>query len=113
MIHLLSRVQGSCRQMAAARCRLALMRTVCVCAFWASCSAEGPRVEAAQLMAGVGRVDISEPSVVSNDPLYVKALVLKQDDMVAVLITVDAVAIGEIGPIRNDYLGNVRTELKQ
>lgn len=69
-------------------------------------------VSAAELLAGVARVDVSEPTVVSNDPLYVKALVLKQNETVAVLITVDAVAIGEIGPIRNDYLTNVRTELQ-
>ncbi len=113
MSQLLSRVQGSFLQMAVACCHFALTPAACVFAFWVSCSAVGPKVEAAELMAGVGKVDISEPSVVSNDPLYVKALVLRQDDMVAVLITVDAVAIGEIGPIRNDYLGNVRTELKQ
>ncbi len=67
----------------------------------------------AELLAGVAKVDISDPAVVSNDPLYAKALVLKQGTTVAVLITVDAVAIGEIGPIRNDYLQNVRTALQQ
>ena len=71
------------------------------------------RVNAAELMAGVAKVDITEPSVVSNDPLYAKALVLKQNETVAVLVTVDAVSIGEIGTIRNDYLKNVRTELKE
>ncbi len=43
-----------------------------------------------------------------NDPLYVKALVLKDDATTAVLITVDAVAIGEIGRIGNDFLAKVR-----
>src|SRR5262249_26623025 len=46
-------------------------------------------------------------------PLYVKALVLKSDTTTAVLITVDAVAIGEIGYIKNDYLGKVRARLQQ
>lgn len=66
---------------------------------------------AGELRAGTAKAEISDPAVTSNDPLFVKALVLQQDDTVAVLITVDAVAIGEIGPIRNDYLSKVRTAL--
>jgi hypothetical protein len=42
----------------------------------------------------------------------VKALVIKNDVTTAVIITVDAVAIGEIGSIGNDYLGKVRTKLQ-
>ena len=47
-----------------------------------------------------------------NDRLYVKALVLKKRDNILVLITVDAVAIAEIGTIRDRYLEQVRKELK-
>ena len=67
-----------------------------------------------QLWAGVAKEDITniEAGPV-NDPLYVKALVLKDDDTLVVLITVDAVAIAEIGSIRNDYLANVRARLHQ
>ena len=44
-----------------------------------------------------------------GDPLYVKrVLAVKDGDTTAVLVTVDAVAIGEIGHIGNDYLGKVR-----
>lgn len=65
------------------------------------------------LLAGVARVDITEPESVVNDPLYAKALVLKQGSNIAVLMTVDAVAIGEIGHIRNDFLSNVRKDLQE
>lgn len=68
-------------------------------------------VVAVELLAGVGKSDISEPSVKHNDPLFAKALVLRQGNRTAVLITVDAVAIGQIGHIRSEYLQQVRTEL--
>jgi hypothetical protein len=45
--------------------------------------------------------------------LYVKALVLRNAATTAVIATVDAVAIAEIGSIRNDYLANVRSRLRE
>jgi hypothetical protein len=48
-----------------------------------------------------------------NDRLYAKALVLKDGTTTAAIVTVDAVAIGEIGYIGNDYLGNVRSRIEQ
>lgn len=68
-------------------------------------------VQAGTLRAGVAKVEISHPETKANDPLYAKALVFQDDSTMAVLITVDAVAIGEIGPIRNEYLGTVREGL--
>lgn len=66
------------------------------------------------LLAGVAKIEISDKNVIPiNDPLYVKALVLKNDQTTAVIITVDVVAIGEIGQIRNDYLDKVRSRLKK
>lgn len=66
------------------------------------------------LLAGVGRADITrEPDGPANDRLFARALVLKSPTTTAVLISVDAVAIGEIGPIRNDYLPKVRARLEQ
>ena len=47
-----------------------------------------------ELLAGTGRTDITEQSVAFNDPLYAKALVLRSNGQLAVLITVDAVSIG-------------------
>lgn len=61
-----------------------------------------------QLRAGVGRVDITNVQAGPvNDPLYVKALVLKTDTTTAAIVTVDAVALGEIGSIGSDYLAKV------
>ncbi|TWU21697.1 Neutral/alkaline non-lysosomal ceramidase [Novipirellula galeiformis] len=69
---------------------------------------------AASLRAGVAKVDITNREAGPvNDPLYVKALVLKSDTTTAVLVTVDAVAIGEIGHIKNDYLPKVRSQLEK
>ncbi|QDT94628.1 hypothetical protein [Gimesia aquarii] len=69
---------------------------------------------AGQLMAGAAKVDITNRDVkLVNDPLYVKALVIKEGDTTAVIVTVDAVAIAEIGSIRNEYLDNVRTQLEK
>lgn len=65
-----------------------------------------------QLLAGVAKVEITNKNVLPfNDPLYAKALVIKNGTETVVLVTVDAVAIGEIGSIGNDYLGKVRARL--
>lgn len=66
------------------------------------------------LLAGVAKVDITnrEAGPVS-DPLYVKALVLKNDVTALALITVDAVAIGEIGAIGNGFLPALRARLEK
>lgn len=66
------------------------------------------------LRAGVAKVEITNKKVLPlNDPLYAKALVLKSDNATVVLVTLDAVAVGEIGYIGNDYLGKVRSRLQK
>ena len=71
------------------------------------------RLEAAELRAGVARIDITDRTAGPvHDPCFAKALVLKNDSATTVLITVDAVAIGEIGRIRNDFLAGVRARLE-
>jgi hypothetical protein len=66
------------------------------------------------LLAGVAKVDITrKASLPFSDPLFVRALVLKQGDRTAVLLTLDAVSIGEIGHIKNDYLDKVRDRLEK
>ena len=70
-------------------------------------------VQAAQLLAGAAKVDITDESGPVNDRLYARALVLKSGDTVALLVTVDAVSFGEIGHIKNDYLPNVRAKLQK
>jgi hypothetical protein len=68
---------------------------------------------AAELLAGVAKVDVTDRSGLVHDPSFAKALVLKSDNNTVVIITVDAVAIGEIGRIGNGFLGSVRTQLQQ
>ena len=68
----------------------------------------------AGLEAGAAMVDITDyESGPANDVLYAKALVLKSGDTTAVIATVDAVAIEEIGPIKNGYLDKVRAQLEE
>jgi len=67
-----------------------------------------------QLRAGVAKVDITNTKAGPvNDPLYVKALVIKNDTTTVAIVTVDAVSLGEIGYISNDYLGKVRTQIEK
>jgi hypothetical protein len=75
--------------------------------------ASAPHLAAQErLEAGVARVDITNPQAARvHDPSYAKALVLRQGDVKAVLVTVDAVAIGGIGAIRDTFLPAVRREL--
>ncbi len=66
------------------------------------------------LRAGAAKVDITHPDAPAPDgPLYAKALVLSEGDTTAVIVTVDAVAIAEIGTIRGDFLAGVRRQLEQ
>ena len=58
---------------------------------------------AAQLEAGVAKIEITDRAAGAvHDPSFVKVLILKSGETVAALITVDAVAIGEIGRIGKD-----------
>jgi hypothetical protein len=69
-------------------------------------------VNAAELMAGAAKVDITDRAAGPvSDPLYVKALVMKDAATTLAIVTVDAVAIGEIGRIGNDYLPAVRAAI--
>ncbi|MHC4403796.1 MAG: hypothetical protein ACYTG0_29410 [Planctomycetota bacterium] len=77
-------------------------------------SPSGGAAQAPGISAGVAKVDITDREAGPvNDPLFVKALVLKDDATTVVMITVDAVAIGEIGHIKNDYLPKVRSRLQK
>lgn len=70
--------------------------------------------KAGQLRAGAAKVDITNVDAGPvNDPLYVKALVIQDGATKFVIVTVDAVAIGEIGHIKNDYLAKVRARIEK
>jgi hypothetical protein len=76
-------------------------------------SASAPPIAAAQtLRAGVARIDITSPQASRvNDPCYARALVLSQGTTSAVVVTVDAVAIGSIGAIPETFMESLRREL--
>jgi len=65
------------------------------------------------LIAGVAKIDITHPNGLINDRSYVRALVIRNDETTVVIVSVDVVAIGEIGRIKNSYLGNVRTQIEK
>lgn len=71
-------------------------------------------VAAGELLAGIGKVEITDREAGPvNDPLFVKTLVLRSNSTTAVIITLDAVAVGEIGPVPNHFLPTIRTRLQQ
>jgi len=85
-----------------------VFRTLALCCvtIQATCSLAG------ELRAGVGKVDITDYDAKrANDPLYAKALVVSDGPTTMVLITLDAVSIGEIGYIGHGYLGTIREGL--
>ena len=66
-----------------------------------------------QLQAGAAKVDITnEEAGPVNGRLHARALVLKSGETTAVIVTMDVVSIGEIGHISNDFLSQVREQLK-
>lgn len=73
-----------------------------------------PVTAAAGLRAGLARIDITDRAAGPvHDPSYAKALVLQDGDTRLALVTVDAVAVGEIGRIGNGFLAAVRARLQQ
>lgn len=98
--------------MITARFTTALPRLIAVFVLSGSLSVNA--AQAAPLTAGVAKVDITNVDAGPvNDRLWVKALVIKSNDTTAVIISVDAVAIGEIGHIKNDYLPKVRARIEK
>ncbi|MFN7768203.1 MAG: hypothetical protein ACK5TO_07625 [Planctomycetaceae bacterium] len=71
-------------------------------------------VHAAPLKAGVAKVDVSHPDAgPPQPPCYVRALALSDGTTTAVLCSIDAVSIGQIGHIRNDFMEKVRGALQK
>ncbi|MCA8996434.1 MAG: hypothetical protein KDA80_05610 [Planctomycetaceae bacterium] len=70
------------------------------------------RLAADPLLAGASKVDITHYDAGPvNDPLHVRALALRANEKTFLMLTFDAVAIGEIGYIKNDFLPKVRERL--
>lgn len=68
---------------------------------------------AGSLYAGVAKTEISDRSGPVNDPAFVKALVLKRGSKMVVLVTLDVVALGEIGTIQNSFMKEVTKKLEE
>lgn len=84
---------------------------LCACVLLLPCSPCA--AQAARFLAGAARVEITDRQAGPvNDPSYAKALVLRSGSTTVAIITVDAVAIGEIGRIGNNYLASVRAQLQ-
>ncbi|MEO1996538.1 MAG: hypothetical protein ABGZ17_14825 [Planctomycetaceae bacterium] len=89
-------------------------RVLCLVALAFACLYDSPTAQADQLRAGVAKVDITNRDVpLVNDPLYAKALVIRNASTTVAIVTLDVVAIAEIGSIKNDYLANVRAEIEK
>ena len=71
--------------------------------------------QAGPLRAGAAKINITHPEhpAKPNDGLWARALVVSDEQTTVVLVSVDAVAIGGIGPIKNDYLPTVRAMLEE
>ncbi len=87
--------------------------TLCLCAIGVLAMFSSTSARSGELKAGAAKVDIAAEGGPINDPPYVKALVLDDGSTKAVIITVDAVAVAEIGSIKNDYIPKVREQLKK
>lgn len=68
-----------------------------------------------RLQAGVARSDITttEPGAVIHDRLYAKALVLDDGRTRVAIVALDAVAIGGIGDISDEFLPRLRSRVEQ
>jgi hypothetical protein len=67
------------------------------------------------LRAGIAKADIttSDPGIKINDPLYAKVLVLDDGKTRLAIIAMDAVAIGGIGDISDDFLPVLRQRIEE
>ncbi|MCA9078689.1 MAG: hypothetical protein KDA93_26930 [Planctomycetaceae bacterium] len=72
------------------------------------------QASAGAFFAGAAKIDITNEEAGPVDGrLHVRALVLRHDKTMVVLLTLDVVAIGEIGYVKNDYLPKVRQQLRE
>lgn len=67
------------------------------------------------LLAGTARNDITtrRKGVVVDDPLYAKALVIDDGETRLAIIALDALAVGGIGDIRDDFLPRLRRRVER
>ena len=69
---------------------------------------------AAELWAGAAKVDITNLDAGPvQGRMYAKAIVLSDGTTTAAIVTLDVVSLGEIGHIKNDFLGKVRSRFEK
>lgn len=73
----------------------------------------GNLANAQTLKAGTGKSNITADCGNVHDSLYVKALVLKNKKINLAIITLDAITVGGIGDIPDNYFENVRKRLRE
>src|SRR5437870_2317266 len=71
------------------------------------------KLHAAQLRAGAAKIDITHSDGPVSGPLFAKALVISDGERSIALVTLDVVAIGEIGYIKNNFLSNLRARIER
>ena len=89
-------------------------RLICLLLACVMMTSRPPHVSADQLRAGAAKVDITDrKSGPVNDPLHARALVVNDGSLTLVVVTMDVVAIGEIGNIGNDFLPGLRHRIQK
>jgi hypothetical protein len=70
-------------------------------------------LHAEHLEAGIAKIEITDRSAgFVNDPSFAKVLALRRGNNTLLLITLDAVAVGEIGRIPSSFLPSLRKEIE-
>ena len=66
------------------------------------------------LQAGAAKVDVTNTDVPRvNDRLYSRALVIKSDKTTVAVVSIDVVALAQIGSIGNDFMQKVRAKIER
>ncbi|MDF1814390.1 MAG: hypothetical protein P1V20_19450 [Verrucomicrobiales bacterium] len=92
-----------------------IARQLHVFLFLASALLFSINVRSADLLAGVGKVDITREGAPAEGPnrLWAKALALTQGGTDVIIVSLDVVAIDGIGSVRHPYLQNVRSQIEK
>ncbi|MCA9081529.1 MAG: hypothetical protein KDA58_13280, partial [Planctomycetaceae bacterium] len=112
-MHLFTRTQTTCPRTPHRR-QVGIVRSVLGALLVAGWMLFATQTIHAELLAGAAKVDVTDYEAGPvNDPLFLRVIVLKNNATTLVLMGVDAVAIGEIGRISNEYLPTVRAAIEQ
>lgn len=93
--------------------KTAILGIVALFILWLSLASAAAE-NSAELQAGVAKIEITDRTAGPvNDPLFAKAMILKRSNTTVVIITIDAVAVGEIGRIGDSFLKEIREQLQK